>query len=56
MYQVKVNKINADEKMVVLLEINYVIDVVTYIVNFIKARALNHRQVIVIVTVRGARG
>uniref|UniRef100_UPI003AACC576 general transcription factor II-I repeat domain-containing protein 2B-like n=1 Tax=Centroberyx gerrardi TaxID=166262 RepID=UPI003AACC576 len=55
--QDKVTEINADQKLVFLhciihqhvlcksvLKINHVIDVVTKIVNFIRSRALNHRQ------------
>lgn len=55
--QDKVSEIDADQKLVFLhciihqhvlcksvLKINHVIDVVTKIVNFIRARALNHRQ------------
>ncbi|XP_060764588.1 general transcription factor II-I repeat domain-containing protein 2B-like [Neoarius graeffei] len=55
--QDKVNEINADQKVIFLhcilhqhvlcksvLKINRVIDVVTKTVNFIRARALNHRQ------------
>lgn len=55
--QDKVTEINADQKLVFLhcilhqhvlcksvIKINHVIDVVTKIVNFIRARALNHRQ------------
>lgn len=55
--QDKVTEIDADQKLVFLhciihqhvlcksvLKINHVIDVVTKIVNFIRARALNHRQ------------
>ncbi|XP_033977991.1 general transcription factor II-I repeat domain-containing protein 2B-like [Trematomus bernacchii] len=57
--QDKVTEIDADQKLVFLhciihqhvlcksvLKINHVIDVVTKIVNFIRARALNHRQFI----------
>ncbi|XP_034001037.1 general transcription factor II-I repeat domain-containing protein 2B-like, partial [Trematomus bernacchii] len=57
--QDKVTEIDADQKLVFLhciihqhvlcksvLKINHVIDVVTKIVNFIRARAMNHRQFI----------
>ncbi|KAF7246160.1 General transcription factor II-I repeat domain-containing protein 2B [Varanus komodoensis] len=58
--QDKVTEINPEQKLILLhriihqevlcksvLKINHVIDVVTKVVNFIRARALNHRQFVV---------